>query len=96
MYITMEVVTSGVLLSRPHLAFQGLVARPTTNITLPREFSGILLCLVTLWSSLVGLEARLLGCGLTWLIILGSGTWYQLATPLRLLLSPLERWSGTS
>ena len=74
MYITMELVTSDVLLSRPHLALRGLVARPTTNVTLPNESSGILLRLVTLWSTLVALEARLLGCRLAWWTLLGSGT----------------------
>ena len=95
MYITSELVTSAILLSRPYLAFRGLVARPTTNIALPRETSSIILCLVTLWFTLVGLEARPLGCGPTWWILLGSGTWYLLTTPLQLLAPSLERWGST-
>ena len=90
-YITTEVVTSAVLLSRPHLALRGLVARPTTNTTLPRESSSIQLHLATLWLSLVALETRPLGCRLTWWIVLGSGIWYLLTTPLWLLAPSLER-----
>ena len=89
------VVNSAILLSSPHLAFRGLVARLTTDIALPRESSSILLRLVTLWSTLVGLEARPLGCRLTWWILLGSGTWYLLTAPLRLLALPLKCWSST-
>ena len=83
MYITSELVTCAILLSRPHLTFLGLAARSTTNILLAREPSIILLWLVALLPSLGALEAQPLGCGLTWLIRLGSGTRYLLTTPLR-------------
>ena len=72
------------------------MARPTTDVTLAREPSSILLRLVALASSLVALEARPLGSGLTWLVLrlLGFGTWYLLTTPL--LSSTAEHRSGTS
>ena len=73
----------------------GRASRPTTNVALSREPCTILLRLVTLLPFLVALEARPLGCGLMWWMLLGSGTWYLLTTPLWLLALPLKFQSST-
>ena len=94
-YLATKLVTSGILLSCPHLALQGLVSRLTTNVSLPREPSTIFLSLVAQLSSLVGMEARPLGYRLMRRMFLGLGTRYLLTTPLQLLMPPVECQSIT-